>query len=151
MRMGGYSLLEVLLVAALMATASLIVVAVFAGSNESMVLRGSAKEMAAQLRYTRTQAIATGQPQQFEVDPAARRWRAPNGRKGNIPDAVSVSFIGAREVQPVAGIGAIRFFEDGASTGGRILLRVRDTEWKVDVAWLTGDVDIVRTVGEPTS
>ncbi len=150
-RMCGYSLLEVLLVTALMAAAGLIVVAIFANGTEGMALRNSAKEVAAQLRYTRTQAIASGQPQQFEIDPATRRWRAPNGRVGGIPDTVSIHFVGAREAQPVTGTGAIRFFEDGASTGGRILLRVRDTEWRVDVAWLTGDVDIIKAAGEPAS
>ena len=78
----GYSLLEMLLVVALIAMASLMAVAVFAGGTEGMKLRASAKEVAAQLRYTRTQAIASGQPRQFEIDPASHRWHAPYGRTG---------------------------------------------------------------------
>ena len=57
---------------------------------------------------------------------------------------MEVSFIGAREVQPREGEGAIVFFPDGASTGGRVRLRIRSAAWNVDVAWLTGQVRAVR-------
>ncbi len=32
------------------------------------------------------------------------------------------------------------FFPDGASTGGRIDLQVKDARWRVDVGWITGEV-----------
>ena len=54
-------------------------------------------------------------------------------------------FTGAREVQPDEGVGAIVFFADGASTGGRVQLRVRDAAWNIDVAWLTGEVSLRRS------
>jgi general secretion pathway protein H len=38
------------------------------------------------------------------------------------------------------GKGRIRFYPDGSSTGGRVTI-LRDTkEWRVEVAWLTGEV-----------
>jgi len=55
-----------------------------------------------------------------------------------------VQFTGAREVQPSEGVGAIVFFSDGASTGGRVQLRMRDAAWNIDVAWLTGEVTLRR-------
>ena len=115
----GFSLLEVLLVVAILAIASV-------------------------LRYTRAHAIATGQAQRFTVDPRAHAWTAPGDRDGEIPEAMEVSFIGAREVQPREGEGAIVFFPDGASTGGRVRLRIRGAAWNVDVAWLTGEVRVRR-------
>ncbi len=147
----GFSLLEILLVAALIALASLLAVAVFAGGADGIKLRASAKEIAAQLRYTRTQAIATGQPQQFEIDPQAHRWQAPNGRTGRIPEALSIHFVGAREAQPDDRTGAVRFFEDGASTGGRVLLETRGAAWQVDIAWLTGEVRVMKADAGPKS
>ena len=40
--------------------------------------------------------------------------------------------------------GRIRFFPDGASTGGRVSLALGDNEYHVVVDWLTGDVDVAR-------
>ena len=113
-----------------------------------MQLRSEAKTLVAQLRYTRAQAIATGEPQKFTLDPAARTWSAPNDRNGEIPEKLSIHFIGAREVQPRRGEGAIMFFPDGASTGGRVQLSVKSMAFNIDVAWLTGEVRLRR--GEVT-
>lgn len=143
-RVRGVSLLEMLLVVGLIAATSLLAAAAFTGGFAGAQLRSSAKEIAAQLRYTRTRAIATGQPQRFVIDPAARTWQAPDGRDGEIPDALEVRFTGAREVQPRSGQGAVMFFGDGAATGGRIQLRRDAAAWNVDVAWLTGEVSIER-------
>lgn len=143
-RHGGASLLEMLLVIALIAAASLLAAAAFTGGLKGMQLRSTAKEIAAQVRYTRTQAIASGQPQRFVIDPQARRWQAPNGRSGEIPESLGVVFTGAREVRPSQGEGAIMFFADGAATGGRIRLTLERAAWDIDVAWLTGEVRLRR-------
>lgn len=140
----GTSLLEMLLVIALIAGIGLLAAGALGGGLAGMQLRTSAKEVAAALRFTRTQAIATGKPQRFTLDPAAHRWTAPNGRKGEIPDSLSITFTGAREMQPRRGEGAIVFFADGASTGGRVQLSARRAAWNVDVAWLTGEVKLRR-------
>jgi general secretion pathway protein H len=140
----GFSLLEMILVVALIATASLLAAVVVTGGLEGMHLRSSSKEIAAQLRYTRAQAIATGQPQRFVIDPQARRWQAPNDKHGTIPPSLAVDFTGAREAQPRAGEGGILFFPDGASTGGRVQLRAKQAVSRIDVAWLTGEVTLSR-------
>ena len=57
----GFSLLEVLLVVAIIAIASVLAAAAIRGSSPGIQLRAQAKEIAAQLRYTRAHAIATGQ------------------------------------------------------------------------------------------
>ncbi len=147
----GASLLEMLLVIALIAAISVLAAAALGGGIQGMQLRSAAKSVAAQLRYTRTQAIATGKPQRFTLDPATHAWTAPNGRKGEISPALRVTFTGAREVQPRQGEGAIVFFADGASTGGRVQLSARSAVWNIDVAWLTGEVRLRRAVGAPPS
>lgn len=114
------------------------------GGFERMRMHSSTQQIAANLRYTRAQAISSGQPQRFVVDPRAHAWQAPNGRHGTIPASLGVAFTGAREVQPRAGSGAIVFFEDGASTGGRVQLAGKRAAWNVDVAWLTGEVSLHR-------
>jgi general secretion pathway protein H len=119
------------------------------GGFAGMQLRSEAKQITAQLRYTRTQAIATGKPQHFTIDPQARTWTAPGNRHGEIPKKLSISFIGAREVQPRRGEGAIVFFPDGASTGGRVQLSAKKAAMNIDVTWLTGEVRLRRGSVEP--
>ncbi|UKE65251.1 GspH/FimT family pseudopilin [Xanthomonas translucens pv. phlei] len=143
-RMRGVSLLEMLLVVGLIAIAAVLAASVLTGGIDGMRLRSSAKEIAAQLRYTRAQAIASGQPQRFLIDPQAHRWQAPNGRHGEIPASLAIRFSGAREAQRREDEGAIKFFEDGAATGGRIELLTRKASWRIDVAWLTGEVKVGR-------
>jgi len=36
--------------------------------------------------------------------------------------------------------GRIRFFADGASTGGHISVLMERVEWRINVDWLTGSV-----------
>ncbi|GAB3378989.1 GspH/FimT family pseudopilin [Lysobacter fragariae] len=137
-------MLEMLVVIALIAVASALAASVVTGGFAGMKLRGESKRLVAQLRYTRTQAIATGQPQRFTIDPRAHTWTAPNSRHGEIPQQLHIVFIGAREVQPRRGEGAIMFFPDGASTGGRVQLSAKQSAVNVDVAWLTGEVKLRR-------
>ncbi len=140
----GVSLLEMLLVVALIGVASLLAAAALSGGFAGMQLRSNAKEVAAQLRYTRAHALTTGQPQRFVIDPQAHRWQAANGRSGDIPEAIAIHFTGARQLQPTPGQGAIVFFEDGAASGGRVQLSVKRAAWNIDVAWLTGEVRLRR-------
>lgn len=145
----GISLLEMLLVLALLAGVSVLAAGAMTGGLAGMQLRSEAKQLVAQLRYTRSQAIATGQPQRFTIDPQAHTWTAPNNRHGEIPEKLGIVFTGAREVQPRRGEGAIMFFADGASTGGRVQLNAKKAAWNIDVAWLTGEVKLQRAEVQP--
>ncbi len=149
MRQRGFSLLEMVLVLALIAGASLLAMAAFSGGMRGMQFRSAAKELAAQMRFTRAVAIGSGQVQDFVVDPGARSWRGANGRSGSLPDAGEVVFTGASaaqfpEIAADERKGVVRFFPDGAATGGRIRLLVNGGGWDIDVAWLTGEVRLDR-------
>ncbi len=142
--MRGVSLLEMLLVVALIAVAGMLAAMVLTGGLDGMRLRSSSKEIAAQLRYARAQAIATGVPQVFVIQPASHRWQGANERHGEVPSSLRVQFTGARQVQAGPGTGSIVFFPDGASTGGRVQLSAKQAAWRIDVAWLTGEVRLAR-------
>ncbi len=148
-RAPGFTLLEVLVVLVIIAMATTFAAMALGGGLDGMRLRSSSKEIAAQLRYTRTQAITTGQPQRFTIDPHGHRWQGPGKRHGKIPQSLGVDFIGARDVQTRTGEGTphegmILFFPDGASTGGRVQLSVKRAALRIDVAWLTGEVTLTR-------
>jgi general secretion pathway protein H len=150
----GFSLLEMILVMALIAAASLLAVAAFGGGMQGMKLRAGAKDVAAQMRFARAVAISTGQPQDVIIDPGARQWQGAKGRSGNLPAVGEVIFTGARATQfepeeKNAGKGTVRFFPDGAATGGRVRLLANGGGWDVDVGWLTGEVQVKRVQAAP--
>lgn len=145
----GFSLLEILLVLALIAAATLLAMAALSGGMRGMKLHSAAKDIAAQMRFARAVAISSGRTQDFVVDPDARSWRGANGRTGSLPDAEELVFTGAStaqfaDIQEEGGAGVVRFFPDGAATGGRLRMRVNGGGWDVDIAWLTGEVRLHR-------
>lgn len=133
-----------LLVVVLIAATGLLAAGVLSGGLDRLQLKSTAQEIASQLRFTRAHAIATGSPQRFSIDPAAHTWQAAADRSGEVPERLGIAFTGAREVQARQGEGAIVFFGDGASTGGRVQISFRGAAWNVDVAWLTGEVSLHR-------
>lgn len=141
----GFTLLEILVVMVLIAAGSLLAVGAFGGGGmRGAKLHAAAREVAAQLRFTRAVAISSGQPQEFRIDPHARAWTAARGRHGSLTSTGELVFIGARERQDTGGEGVVRFFPDGAATGGRVQFLANGAGWDVDVAWLTGEVRVQR-------
>lgn len=144
----GFTLIEVLVVTMLIAAISVVVLGMMTGGMDGVRLRAATKEIAAELRHARAQAIATGTVQRFVIVPDARTWQGAKAHHGTLPKQLDVTFLGVREVQARRGEGVILFFEDGASTGGRIQLRVKKAVMNVDVAWLTGEIGIHRGEAE---
>lgn len=140
----GFTLIEMLVVVTLVAALTLLLVGAMNGGMDGMKLRSNAKTIAAELRRARAQAIATGTMQRFAIVPDKRTWTGAKARHGELPKPLAVTFTGVRQVQAREGEGVILFFEDGASTGGRIQLSVEKAAWNVDVAWLTGEVTLHR-------
>ena len=67
----GFTLLEILLVMAIIAAATLVAMAAFNGGMRGIQQRAAAREVAAQLRFTRAVAISSGRPQDFVMS----RWQ----------------------------------------------------------------------------
>jgi len=139
-RAAGLSLLEMLLVIALIAAIGLITAAGLSRGFAGMQLRSAGKDIANQLRMVRAQAIARGEPQRFVIEPARRRWQGTNQRQGDVPTQLQVQFEGAAQLATAPGQGVIEFHPDGGSSGGRIRLQREGAEWRIDVGWLTGEV-----------
>lgn len=143
-RATGFTLIEMVAVILIIAIATGLAAATMTGGLDGMRLRSATSEVAAQLRFTRAQALATGKRQDFGIDPRAHAWRAPKNHHGTLPKQLRIAFYGAREVQPNPGEGGVAFFPDGASTGGRIRLSAKNAVVDIDIAWLTGEVKVKR-------
>jgi general secretion pathway protein H len=140
----GFTLLEMVVVIALFAAVTALAASVVSRGLPGQQLRRATKEIATELRYTRARAISSGKPQVFVFDTRQRQWRAPDRHHGEVPDSVEVVAIGARSEQVGDRTAVIRFFPEGAATGGRFVLKHGRAAWQVDVEWLTGEVRVTR-------
>jgi general secretion pathway protein H len=145
MRTRGFTLFEMLAVILLIGIAAAAVSIPVTQGLASARVNAASGELAAALRWTRAQSIVHGQSLALEVDTAAETYRPPGKSDVRLPKDMRVSITSAREDQASATTGRIRFFPDGSSTGGRITLRRGQREWHVNVAWLTGAIQVVDT------
>ena len=143
-REAGFTLVEIIVVLVLVAMVVAIGATAMSRKLPGQRLQQSARELAAQLRFTRAQAIATGKPQLFTLDARSREWRAGDKRNGTLARDIAIVATGARNEQQREGVAAVRFFPEGAATGGRFVLSHGRAAWQVDVQWLTGEVSLVR-------
>lgn len=107
-------------------------------------IRNAAREITAGIRHTRGQAIVQRQQQVFQVDSERRTWKAAEREKETLPDGLEITMETARSEMTGEHAGGIRFYPDGASTGGRITLMINEREWEINVSWLTGEVSLDR-------
>ncbi len=133
----GFTLVEMLVVLVIVALVMAVVPPLFAGGEARLELAASAREIAAGLRETRSLAIREGRSEAFLVDGAAGLFRAGAGPVRRLPQGLLLSVADASDGQART---AIRFFADGSSTGGRLLLRRGERRSDVTVDWLTGRV-----------
>lgn len=103
-------------------------------------LRNEARDVVAGLRYTRGQAIVKRQAQVFSVDAEQRTWQAPGQEPQTLPEGLDITLTTARSELTGENAGGIRFYPDGASTGGSVMLSVDERKWYVTVGWLTGEI-----------
>ena len=143
-RQCGFSLIEMIVVVVLIAATTALAASVMTSGLPGQQLRGASRELAAQLRYTRAQAIVSGQSQVFSIDARTREWQGPNRRHGQLPKQINILATGAKIDQRHSDVATIRFFPEGAATGGRIVLWRDQAAWQVDVEWLTGEVSVKR-------
>jgi general secretion pathway protein H len=105
-------------------------------------LKSAARRTAGALRLTREQAIAAGQPAVWLVDIDSGEYQVGDGRAGRLPDGIAIELVAAADEMLSERRGGIRFFPDGTSTGGRVILRRGERGYQVGVNWLTGRVQI---------
>jgi len=143
----GFTLVEVMVVMVIIALIMALVGTSMARSVSSAEARASTRKMVASLRYTRARAIIDKKEQVFHVDIDNRSYQAPGRKQVNLPEGVDVTITTARSEVTSESVAGIRFFPDGGSTGGHIELTVNEREYRINVAWLTGETKLERKEG----
>lgn len=141
----GFTLVELLVVMIIAGLALALVGTSISRSVTGAEMRTAARKVAANLRYTRTQAILQKSEQVFLVDAENRTFQSPNREPVQLPEGMRVALTTARSELTAENVGGIRFYPDGGSTGGYVELESDARIYKVSVAWLTGETVVERT------
>ncbi len=142
LRAAGFSLIELMVVMLLIVLLFAVVGVSVSRSVGGAEIRNAAREITAGIRHTRGQAIIQRQQQVFLVDANQRTWQAANREPVQLPDGLEITLETARSEMTGENAGGIRFFPDGASTGGSVRVHAQQREWQINIAWLTGEVSI---------
>ena len=143
----GFTLVELMVVMVIIALIMGLVGTSMSRSISSAEARAASRKLVASLRYTRARAIIDKKEQVFQVDTDNRSYQAPGRKQINLPEGVDLTITTARTEVTSEAISGIRFFPDGGSTGGHIELTVNKREYRVNVAWLTGETKLERAEG----
>lgn len=140
----GFTLIELLVVTVIMVMAYALAAPLVSSGVAGTELKASARQLAAGLRKARSEAIARKHETVLTVDVEGRRFQlSGDERQYRLPRDVEVDLFTAQSELVNEKTGAIRFYPDGGSTGGRITVSARDRKYAVDVNWLTGQVAIL--------
>jgi general secretion pathway protein H len=136
----GFTLVELIAVVVLLAIVMSIVTFSFSKSLESTRVRAASRDLVAALRYTRGQAIVKGEQKVLVLDLENNSYTAPDKSTVHLPEKMVLRLTTAAQEQIGESTGGIRFFPDGSSTGGNIAVLLGEREWRINVAWLTGEI-----------
>jgi general secretion pathway protein H len=140
----GFTLVELMVVMVIIALIMGLVSTSMSRSISSAEARSATRKLVANLRYTRVRAIVEKSEKVFMVNVDERSYQAPGRKEVSLPEEVDLTLTTARSEMTSENVGGIRFFPDGGSTGGHIELIVNGREYRINVAWLTGEASIER-------
>ncbi|HET7548377.1 MAG TPA: GspH/FimT family protein [Usitatibacter sp.] len=139
----GFTLLELIVVLVLAAAIYAVLLGVPLRGGSSADLKAAARTLASALRQAQATAMATRHDATLTLDLEAREFRLPGEKDARkLPSDIDLKLYTAESEVTSERTGAIRFYPDGSSTGGRITVYSGPRQYLVDVDWLTGRVSV---------
>ena len=143
-RCGGFTLIELMVVLVIAGLLLTVLPPMFSAALPGVQLKGAAREVASALRFARDRAITRQRESTLTFDLESREYRVSGRERAySLPSGLDVELFTVRSEQTDEDTGAIRFFPDGSSTGGRVTLAGGERSYAVDVDWLTGRVRVL--------
>ncbi|UEM23711.1 GspH/FimT family pseudopilin [Skermanella mucosa] len=145
-RSAGFTLLELLVVMTIAGLAMLAAPRLGGSWAEGAKERAAVRELGAAMSRARYMATATRSPVEVQFDLTAREWRIqPGGKGGRLPGS-DVRVLGIDGGAPGdAATPAIRFYPDGGSSGGTVLLDLPAAsrgQARIAADWLSGRIQV---------
>jgi general secretion pathway protein H len=145
-RHNGFTLLELLVVLALLAMTYALIPPMFSVGGSTAELKAGARQVAAGLRKARSQAIVSRSESTLTLNVESRSFvLSGDDKRRTLPRQAEISVYTAQGEVVDANNAAIRFYPDGSSTGGRVTLAMGERKYLIDVDWLTGQTEILDT------
>jgi general secretion pathway protein H len=132
----GFTLVELVVVLAIMG----LVLATVVGTKPKSVANRvavNARAITSSLRLAREQAMVSNSEVVFRIDTETREF-GTGEKMHRLPKELTVVLTVA-ETERVQNSGGIRFYPDGQSSGGDIVLSLDGLKSHVGVNWLTGE------------
>jgi general secretion pathway protein H len=136
----GFTLIEAMVALAIIGFILTLAMPMMSGGQGGAELRSAADTISGALRAARSRAVAQNHEEVFLVDADRAQYRAPGAAVVSLPRNVQLMLFTTAQEQISSGIGAIRFYPDGSSTGGGVSLIKGAARYDVLVNWLTGRV-----------
>ena len=138
-RARGFTLIELMVVFAIMALLVSLVPALFERMRESAQYRNTLRTMVSDMRSARYRAVSQGVETSFKVNLEQRSFGVDGQTVHDLPESLEIHVVVAdTELGETAGI---RFLPDGGATGGSVdVLRASGSGTRLRVDWLSGSV-----------
>ena len=143
MKQQGFTLLELLVVLFIVVLGVSIVAVNISSGNTAINHERTARDIVSALRHTRNTALMSHRETAVVFDVVEHNYKiVPSNKVYKIPEQFAINVQIAKNQLLNEQQGSIRFFNDGSSSGGRVLL-TRDTAvWQINVIWLTGQIEL---------
>ena len=137
----GFTLVELLVVFALLALVMALVPIAFDRLRESTQYRDAVRGVLTDLRQARYRAISEGREVRFQVDLAQRNYGVEGRALRSLPEPLRVrTTVAGIELAPDR-TASIRFLPSGGATGGTVeILRPSGAGVRLTVDWLSGAI-----------
>ena len=142
----GFTLLELIVVLFIVVLGFSAIGINLSSGNDATELKVAARDIVSALRFARGQALISHQETTVTLDLTENSYTV-TGRNKTYPisKTIDVTVVTAQNELNGQGLGNIRFFADGSSTGGRITLERGKAGWQIDINWLTGQIELEDT------
>jgi len=138
----GFTLVELLVVFAVIALMVALVPIAFGRLHESAQYRDTVRAVVSDMRAARQQALAQGTEARFAVSLPTRTFGVVGGPVHEVPEPLALHAVMAAEEQGDDGTLSIRFLPRGGASGGSVdILRPSGTGVRLRVDWFSGRVE----------
>lgn len=139
---GGFTLVELLVVFAILALLVAVVPIAFGTLREAAQYRDTVRTMTSDMRTARQRAMTEGSQVRFLVNLAARSYGVEGRPMHQLPAPLSMRAIVANQELAAGQVAAIRFLPSGGATGGSVdVFRPSGAGVRLRVDWLFGRVE----------
>jgi len=142
-RQRGFTLLELTVVLLVVVLGFSVIGLNLSSGNDSTKIKSASRDIVSALRYARGQALMTRKETTVAINLSGNSYKVTDRDKQyTIPDAIDLTVVTAQTELTDEGTANIRFFPDGSSTGGKVKLGLGSIEWKININWLTGQIEL---------